>query len=376
MGKLQKGQRNSNLELLRIFAMVLIIAHHFAFHGFNNVDFVVSNSNNYIIYFLTVFGKVGVDLFIILSAYFMVNSKFTFKKFLIVGGEVYFYSILFLVLFSYVLTPIKPISGESWFSSILPISQSAYWFITDYLVLMLFSPFLNKFIHNISKKNYLNVLGISLILWCIYPTFLGGSCFDFNSIIWFIILYLIGGFIRLHVDIEKITNKGLALLTIIAGIVCYGTYAGSATLALVRHSDKWADFSKLLYGQNSVFILIVAIAVFLIFLKRKEFSNKFINYIAGSVLGVYLIHENMFFRPYLWKGILKLSAHYNSHHFLLFAIGSIILVFIFATLADIVRRLTVEKVWIHILDWKLEGVISFFNRIFNACFEKLNNYFS
>ena len=88
-----KKERNSNLELLRIIAMLFIVASHFAFHGFgslgsfNEVNFIIANSNNYLIYFLGMLGKIGVDVFVIISAYFMINSKFTFKKLLTLGGK-------------------------------------------------------------------------------------------------------------------------------------------------------------------------------------------------------------------------------------------------------------------------------------------------
>ena len=81
-----KNQRNSNLELLRILSMVFIVSCHFAGGGFGDYNLVISNLNNYFIYFLDLFGKVGVDIFILISAYFMINSKFTLKKLLVLGG--------------------------------------------------------------------------------------------------------------------------------------------------------------------------------------------------------------------------------------------------------------------------------------------------
>lgn len=84
---LNKNKRNSNLEFLRILSMVFIVSCHFAIVGFGDYNLVISNPNNYLIYFLDLFGKVGVDIFILISAYFMINSKFTLKKLLVLGGE-------------------------------------------------------------------------------------------------------------------------------------------------------------------------------------------------------------------------------------------------------------------------------------------------
>ena len=82
-----KNQRNSNLEILRIISMVFIVSCHFVGTGFQDYNLFISNMNNYLIYFLDLFGKVGVDIFILISAYFMINSKFTLRKLLVLGGE-------------------------------------------------------------------------------------------------------------------------------------------------------------------------------------------------------------------------------------------------------------------------------------------------
>lgn len=107
--KMYKNQRNSNLEILRIISMIFIITHHWARHGFEDIALLTSNVNTYLIYSGTVFGEIGVDIFILISAYFMINSKFTFKKLLTLCGEVWFYSIGILLLFLTILEPTSPL---------------------------------------------------------------------------------------------------------------------------------------------------------------------------------------------------------------------------------------------------------------------------
>ena len=53
---------------------------------------------------------------------------------------------------------------------LLPISHSAYWFMTCYIILMLFSPYLNKLIKGLSKKSFSKIVLLSLFLWSIVPT--------------------------------------------------------------------------------------------------------------------------------------------------------------------------------------------------------------
>lgn len=375
-----KLQRNTNLEILRIIAMLFIVAHHFAVNGFNDMTFVISNYNNYALYFLGILGKMGVVIFIFISAYFMIDSKFTFRKLLVLGGEVYFYTLSFLVIFLVFLTPAAPITLETWVLSLLPISHSAYWFITDYIVLMLLSPFLNKVLKGLSKGTYLKLLVLVIILWSVYPTFTGKS-FGFDPLIWFIVLYMMGSFIRLHVDIDKISFKKLFIAMFASFAI---TYAASATVAylamlfdvpgLMSGTITVTTLYKDLALENKLFTLITSTAIFLIFLKRKEFSNRYINYAAGSVLGVYLIHENVFVRPYLWKTLFSVQSFYSSPYFILFAVATIILIFIASIGIDIIRRLTVEKVWIWIIDNKLNNVPNWINDKYHRFKGKIEYY--
>ena len=135
-----KNQRNTNLELLRIIAMLLIIAHHFVVQGIRGNPFITTNPNTYVLYFLSMFGKLGVVIFILITAYFMIESKITLRKLLVLGGEVYFYSFIFLVIVLAFLRP-SNISPALIGQSLLPLSHNGYWFVTCYFVLMLFSPF-------------------------------------------------------------------------------------------------------------------------------------------------------------------------------------------------------------------------------------------
>ena len=64
-----KGDRDSRFELCRIIAMAVIVLAHYSWHG--GVYFNGNIPNQIIGSFLAVGGKLGVDLFIIISAWFM-----------------------------------------------------------------------------------------------------------------------------------------------------------------------------------------------------------------------------------------------------------------------------------------------------------------
>lgn len=150
----------------------------------------------------------------------MINSKFTLKKFLILIGEIYFYSYAIMILLSTILTPVKPIDYEQFIVCLLPFSHSAYWFITDYILLMILSPFLNRLIKSLTKEKFVGLLILVLVIWSIIPTFIGIKSFDINDLVWFVVLYIIGTFIRLHIDIPKLKIKKTVI-----GIICVINYS-------------------------------------------------------------------------------------------------------------------------------------------------------
>ena len=372
MNKTYKSQRNSNLELLRILAMIFIVVFHLARHGFDGVPFPLSNPKSIFLYFFATLGKLGVDIFIIISAYFMIKQKFTFRKLLILGGEVYFYSIACLIIFILFLTPLTPISIQDIINSILPISHG-YWFIADYIVLMLLSPFLNRAINKLTKQDFLKLLTLTFIIWIIYPTFTG-DCFGISEMIMFFVLYLIGSFIRLHVNIDKINMKKIILLCLFSLIITtflFGFFDSVPSLNQLTFFNKETSIIK---RANSMFIVINAITLFLIFLKRKEFSNKYINYISGSVLGVYLIHSNVFVWPWLFRSFLHVQTRINSPNLFIFCIVSTILIYLVCTGIDIVRRITLEKLWIWIIDNKLNNIPMWLNHKFEIFEERISYY--
>lgn len=77
--RFKESFRDSNLELLRIISMLLIVTHHYALHGFNFLNLDLT-SNKIVLNFLVSGGKIGVNIFILLSAYFLSTSNFNIKK--------------------------------------------------------------------------------------------------------------------------------------------------------------------------------------------------------------------------------------------------------------------------------------------------------
>lgn len=349
------NKRESNVELLRIICMVFIVMQHYAVHGFMEGGYEYS-TNKYVVDFLAMWGQIGVNGFILISGYYMVNLKLNPKKILLLCGQIWFYSIGMLLIFLYVLTPVDKITVKEIIKSFLPILYSEYWFATSYIVLMLISPFLNIFITNIQKINYRRLIILLTIIWCILPTFMKGNL-ALSNLGWFVMLYLIAGYLRLYGERVKVNAKRHLIS---AGIFSSILVCSFILLNFIGHHfniELFLENSTCFKDKNNLVIIVITLELFLGFLSMKVKSNKYINLVAKATFGVYLIHDNIILRPYLWKIVFNNAGQYDSKFLILHAIFTIAAIYIVCTIIDLLRQKTIEKVWVYIIDKEIQKVI-------------------
>ena len=70
-------ERSSNIEVLRIIAMLLIVMHHYSLHSNLLFEPTSIQLNHIFIQILQVGGKVGVAIFVLIMGYFSVYSGYS-----------------------------------------------------------------------------------------------------------------------------------------------------------------------------------------------------------------------------------------------------------------------------------------------------------
>lgn len=300
-----KSRRNSSFELLRIFSMFAIVLHHYAYHGTfkwqqYSVTYLPTLRINIVILLL---GKLGVDLFVLLGAYFLSQKDFNIKRPIKLLIITLFYS-FFIFIF---LKPFFPqFAKESLGQLLLPLPfPSGYWFVGAYIFMLLCMPLINLMLRVFSKKKITLSIVLLVVLWSILPTlgflFPGKPDFSYDVFgssagTYFLLLYLISGYMRkygLHFLNSKIKLWGTLLLTLI--VIALWTYM----CTLNSHSYEHGNIFVLLYNPID---LLLAVIIFTFF-TRFTFYSKVVNEISLSMFGVYLISENSFVRPILWQNI-------------------------------------------------------------------------
>lgn len=333
--------RNTSIELLRIISMIMIMFHHFAYHGNFEWNFNEVTLPHLWYDFILMGGKVGVDIFVLISGYFLIENTeklFQPKKLLKFWGQVVFYSIMTYLLS--VMLRLNAFEIKQLIKVCLPITYPGWWFASTYFMLYLIHPFLNKLLHGLSKTEYQYLILMMVLCWSIIPT-ATTQLFESNSLLWFVTLYGIAGYVNLYGGNQKLQSKHYFSLYFMVLII---TYTVSTTfLFLGTKKEEWSTHAIDFFEIERLPILLMAITLFMGFVTLKMNYHKWINMIASATFGVYLIHDSSYIRYYLWTNIFKINQYQDSTFLILYSILVVFILYVSCTMIDLIRKKMVEK---------------------------------
>ena len=335
-----KSKRKSNIELLRIIAMILIIAHHFALHGKFTFPTSLITPNRLWIQFIKMGGTIGINLFVLISGYFLIKSQnIKIDKIIKFWLQIFIYSIVLYGIFTTI--GFYQFSIKELVKHLLPITFGEWWFASTYFVLYILSPFLNKLLLSLSKKDYKLFILILTIFWSVIPT-LTGQKFLSDNLLWFIYLYSLSGYLRLHYNFRYNAKKyllyslSITLLTFLTVII----------FDIIGMKYKiFAEHSTYFYDKQRIPILVLSVLLFLGFSKIDLQYNKLINIISSTTFGIYLIHDNSYVRNFLWISFFKDSSHEQDKFLIPYSISVILLVFIVCSFIEFIRQYFFESLY-------------------------------
>ncbi len=95
-------------------------------------------------------------------------------------------------------------------------------------------------------------------------------------------------------------------------------------------------------NEYGFFQLLLGIGLFITFLKAKITYHPWINTIASTTFGIYLLHYNKLFL-HMWDNIFGTYQYYDSALLPLYAILVVALIFIVGMVVDYMRLAFIEK---------------------------------
>lgn len=317
--------------------MILIIAHHYVVNS-GLLQIIITNPTGKQSVFLGIagaFGKICINCFVLITGYFMCKSHITLQKFLKFVFEVVFYYII--IYFIFCATGFIKFSARNFLSLAAPIQVIGSDFTSAYIVLFLLIPFINTLIKNLAKKELLLLLMILLFVY----SFLGTIELvpvTIHYVSWFFVIYLIGAYIRLHLNKSVSNNTKLWIIT--SALSAITIISSIAIRFTIDPHSIYYDVND----SNKVLAVISAISFFMLFKNWKIKYNKLINYLAASTFGVLLIHASgQHMRKWLWVNTLNNVNMYGNQLLALHFVGSVLAVYCCCIIIDKIRIRFIEK---------------------------------
>ncbi|MBO4981056.1 MAG: acyltransferase [Lachnospiraceae bacterium] len=305
-GMSAKKPRMANLELLRCLAMMMVVVLHFLGKGNVLPDLMEPQlgGTGMAAWLLECFCIVAVNLYMMISGYFLCTSSFKPSRLLQLWLQVWVYSVGVGLLSCFLgIYPAEEFSFHYLLTLVLPISMGHYWFLTAYVFLYLLLPLFGKTVQEMSKKQMQVVLGLLLFTFCILKSVLparlemdakGYDC------LWYLCVFLTAAYIR-RFGAGILQKKAGCTVLYLAGVLAvFGGTMGLRQIYLRMGSLE--HIMKICIEYNHILPLAASVGLFGWFLKLRvpEKITGPVNKIAPYTLGVYLLHENLGVR-YAWQ---------------------------------------------------------------------------
>ncbi len=329
--------RNLGIELFRIVCMLLIIAFHMSDHGVISINSTMPITENWLtLAFARLGGAIGNCAFVIIGGYLLCTKEFDSRRIIKLWLQTFFYSVVCgLIAFK---MGIVDVSIKKIVMMLLPITYNEYWFISSYLILMILVPFLNPLFHNMSRNKHIGFIVIGVFIFSIIPTITRDFWMDSNNLIlFFIVLYAIGAYIKMY----SIPGNKQYILYAVLLMVLVGTSVWVSAY-INQTFNKNIDIFTLVWPTYRFPGLLTALYLFLGFKDLQLSYGKVITFFSSSVFSVYLLHIGRL-QKWIFLDLLDDSYVYTQWYFPLWLLAIVLLVFVTCVLIDKVRIYLVER---------------------------------
>lgn len=347
-------KRMANMELLRIVAMMMVVLLHYLSKGaFLSPLTGEMQTNGYVAWLMEAFAIVAVNVYMLLSGYFLVESGFRPGRLVELVCQVLFYTVMVpVVLVVCGILPVGDITVYQILQYVFPTQMLHYWFVSAYILMYLFVPILSAGAKALSQKQLQITIALLIAVLAVskslIPVKLELDNLGYDAI-WFMCVFLVAAYIRLY---------GIPFFDRMSkGIICYvcaalAIFAGALGVrALYLKTGSLGDFIQATYSYNHIFVLFASVALFYAFyylqISEESKFGKFVCKISPHTFGVYLLHEQVEVR-WLWPTWLGADPGETVGMMIFRALCAVLVVFAVGICVDGVRGYlfgVVKRIW-------------------------------
>lgn len=371
---MQKKERMANLEVLRCVAMMMVVVLHYLGKGGLLPGLTAPlSAQDTAAWLLEAFCIVAVNVYMMISGYFLCESSFKFSRLLQLWLQVWIYSVVIGVLaVATGIVPAQEISTHYYLTLLFPVTMGHYWFLTAYVFLYVLLPLLGEGLRRMTKQQFQVALVLLFTTFCLLKSVLpfrleedskGYDC------IWYLCVFCVAAYIR-RFGIPFLQKKSHALFLYLTGV--FGTFGEAMLLHLFYLKTGSLELIlKIPYEYNHIFPFLASVGLFCLFLDSRiqgKIGGVAVK-IAPYTLGVYLLHENLGVR-YAWQAWLGTKVISNAWQLLAWTMLAVVVVFVLGILVDLVRKTLcggLHKAFLHIRPYrslleKIQAIDTMFKR--------------
>lgn len=345
-----EGKRNANMDVLRMISMLMVTMLH-ALTKSDLLPFMGNevSANGWIAWVLEVFSVPAVNIFMLISGYFLISSSFKTGRLVEIALQALFYSAGSFTLFL-LLGKAAPVSIGSYdfFQYFLPIHMETYWFISAYVIVYLLLPLIASGVHAMTEKQLEGVILWLLVYECVIKSFLPVRLsMDTRgySFLWYLTLFLVGARIRLYgFKIVKTARRGWFLYIVSTFLILAEIFMISQ---IQVRTGRLKEMTTVSLEYNHILVFLSAIGIFAAFLHAKppgeskspkQRPGRLVCMLSPYCLGVYLLQENLMMR-YLWQDWfgLREAMEQPIPVFLFRVLGAVAVMFVLGLCVDMLR---------------------------------------
>lgn len=304
----EKKERNSNVELLRFFLMLGVCVLHMLVHGRGVLGAGYEFCNSDLL--LLTIAIPSVNCFMFISGYYGIQLNLRKLIQLLLQASLIFWVLILLRNLTGLLG--GTVSLKFILLHLLPVSTKAWWFLTEYVVIMLLSPFINEGIARLPQKKFFQIL-----------VMLGGvNCFGLyitmkhtgSDLLGLLFVYLLGRYLKMYV--KTLSFGKSAFLWIASTVLLY------LLMFFAHFFEKDMIIKGILYYCNPL-IIVQSVGLFFFCNSFKCRSSKPLNWLGKHCFAIYLVSEFTGF--YFYK---KWACYYYDSNYLLLVISLLVVSFV------------------------------------------------
>lgn len=373
------NNRQSNIELLRILAILGIIIHHITVHcifiQLTDVDSILQMNNAFfcnpeiypqlwLVDIGALLGSVGDELFILISGYFLIEkmtvsiSKTSTK---LISQCLFSAVIVVVMIFIYHFTGMSDndiyLAGME--ASVSPARleffNKSFWFIGYYfLIFIIAAVFLIRFLNNLTKKQYLEFILIlfGIIEFSFTRELINSISSSLSTLLAGIFIFSLGGYIRKYDPFSRFKTVFLVFgIVITLSTVCFSTIY-CRLLDIEGYIKTASEFSYIqttyIMGLHNILVIINTVLLFELFKRLRLKQSRVINNLGAATFMCYLIHDNEFFYTIWYKYDWIKALFYNPFEFVCNLITISLITFAFGVLMYFLYKLIYDGIRIFV----------------------------